>query len=160
MFKQLLILAGVAAMVGGCEAIPDLTPLPADAARQASVGTIEIVNQSAEATEENLGMLKGILGSETAACARGPTKYDMIVSIEKFQTGSEGKALLLGSSHVIQARIKLVDPTSKAVGGEYFIFTARGGVGLIGMAELSTGIQGTARVFAQQACRKIFKFAN
>ena len=140
--------------VAGCaQAVEPLRPWSSEAARGASIETISIDNQASDATPETLGYLQTELRNGTERCATGPTKYEMIVRLDHFPAGE------VGDNNAVIGDVKLVDPATRSVASQYHI-TALGGVGLIGLVEMSCGPQAGARVFAEHVCRYVFKFQN
>jgi hypothetical protein len=135
----LVVLAALSGLAACAESVVGLKPLTVEAARSASVGVVSIVNQSADATTEDLTALQAELLTRSSRCATGPNRYDMIVEVQNFR---HGPWRLVSKPYTVTARVVLVDPIINTVAATYYVEADRPGT------------------FANRVCRDIFDFAN
>ena len=110
MGRPLLIAA--TALVAGCtDPNVALKPFSGAPLRDASVGTISVVNGSARVTPEEANQLQAELLDQSGRCATGPNRYDMIVQIHDF--------------HPVRADVRLVDPARNEMVAAYYVEASR-----------------------------------
>jgi hypothetical protein len=132
--------ASLALTLAACaDPVVGLKPLTVAAARAAAVGMITIVNQSADATTEDLAALQTQLLNRSSRCATGPNRYDMIVQVQNFR---HGDWRLVSVPYTVQARVVLVDPVLNTVAATYYVEADR------------------ASRFADRICRDVFDSVN
>jgi hypothetical protein len=157
MLCRVLLLVLSASMLAACaDPVKPIHAWSPQTAAAASIGTVTIVNRSTNATEQNLGILKSALEKRLAECAKGPTRYEMQVSVDNYKLANYAAVLLIGDQHEISANVKMVDPATRDVAGEYYVQEITAGGGLIGAARLSGGAGGISSDFATSVCRRVF----
>ncbi|MBS0219538.1 MAG: hypothetical protein JSR91_02235 [Proteobacteria bacterium] len=155
--RRVLLVILSAGMLAACaDPVKPIHAWSRQTAAAASIGTVKIVNHSTNATEENLGVLKSMLEGRLAECAKGPSKYEMQVVVDNYKLANYAAVMLIGDQHEISANIKMVDPVSQDVAGEYYVQETIAGGGLIGMAKLSGGARSISSDFASSVCKRIF----
>lgn len=154
---RVLLLVLSAGMLAACaDPVKPIHAWSPQTASSASVGTVTIVNRSANATAENLGILKSALEARVAECAKGPTKYEMQVMVDNYKLANYGAVFLIGDGHEIAADVRMVEPTTRTVAGEYYVQEVTSGAGLTGAIILSGGARGISSDFADSVCKRIF----
>lgn len=153
-FASVLILT---LLVSACaEPVKPIQAWSPAAAAAASVGVVTIVNQSPNASPEDIQALQTALEQKTGQCARGPTKYEMQVRLDNFKLANTGMVMLLADNHEVAAEVKLVNAENNSVAAEYYVQERTHGSGLIGLAKLSGGARAISGDFADSVCAKVF----
>jgi hypothetical protein len=111
MIRRSLLLAATALVTACTDPNVALKPFSGEPVRGASVGTISVVNGSGRVTPEEANQLQAELLGQSARCATGTTRYDMIVEIHDF--------------HPVRADVRVVDPARNEMVAAYYVEASR-----------------------------------
>jgi hypothetical protein len=131
----------LAAAVAACpDPVAPIKTAPIDFGRQASIANLTIYNLTS-ATAEQVSALHGSLTAELQRCATGPTRYDLVLRLERAQTGRSGP---LVDGDIIAGSAIVYDLTTRQAVAQYHV-------------EARTGSPASAvQLFSQRVCGAVF----
>lgn len=131
----------LAAAVAACaDTTAPIKAAPIDFGRSASIANLTIYNLTS-ATAEQVSALQASLTAELQRCATGPTKYDMVVRLERAQAGRSGP---LVDADIFAGSAIVYDATTRQAVAQYHV-------------EAKTGSQDAAvALFSRRVCGAVF----
>jgi hypothetical protein len=144
---KLLGMALACLLATSCDPVRDIKAWNREAASQASVGTIFIYFRSVKADGAQFEILRSAIQQQTSVCARGPKRYDLRIDVDELRWGGSDK---------ISATVKVLEPDTQVSIAEYYIQEVRGGVGIVGLVNATSGGADNARDFGRSICKRIF----
>jgi len=138
--RRAAVLILTAAVAACADPVAPIKTAPIDFGRSASVANLTIYNLTS-ATEEQVAALQGVLTAELQRCATGPNKYDLVVRLERAQTGRSGP---LVDGDVISGSAIVYDIATRHAVAQYHV-------------EAKTGSPTAAvQLFSRRVCGAVF----
>lgn len=153
-----LAVAGVTFMLAAChEPVREIRAFPDVARAQAGIGPINVETEAATVNATIVANLKAALEHVAQTCGNGPNKYTLDVRLENFKGMNAAAAILIGDSTQLAGFVRLTNPQTREVVGEYYVDEVRAGGGLIGIAVMSGASTTLPKAFANRVCSDILR---
>lgn len=134
-----------------------LTPLPAELASTARIGTIALLAApEGQVSAEFEQVFQTGMAEALGECATGDTPLNLEVNLHQFERANPAMTWLLADSNNIAGTVRVIDPSSGAAVGEYEISRSFSASGLLGVALMSQAEEQMSKMFGEELCKRAF----